>query len=164
MSAFLCQGETSRKQKLLLGRTRTNGLPDTGKYYWTCCLTRIMDWNLHHLQKDWISLIQLFSPIPLVSTLHAMHAMRCLTLPIKGQMSSIKFKPEFSPGLAGKFLEDHRSNPRGLVRYLFENDPFFLGRKQFFSRSNCCILKISYKPNTILGLLSSQAFFWPLWE
>lgn len=41
------------------------GLPDIHKYHAACHLTRIIDWHVHKLTKDWITIEESFAQVPL---------------------------------------------------------------------------------------------------
>lgn len=41
------------------------GLPDIHKYQWSCHLTRIINWHIQRSTKDWITLEESFTQVPL---------------------------------------------------------------------------------------------------
>lgn len=83
-------------------------LPDVHKYYWSCRLTRIVDWHVHVATKDWVGLEESFSHLPIChlpwispnmtpkeSTVHHLIGS---TLQIFWATCK-KIIPDFSPGL-----------------------------------------------------------------
>lgn len=56
-------------EHLMLPRTKGGiGLPDIQNYHKACLLTRIVDWNIHATTKQWVTLEESISSLPLATT------------------------------------------------------------------------------------------------
>lgn len=106
------------------------GLPNLLNYHPATHLARIMDWNVHTQQKDWVSLETSFTKLPLSSlpwissnqippeiclhqtigpTIQCFHQM-CKYTSISSTpspLTPIKLNPDFPPGMQHQYLSDN---------------------------------------------------------
>lgn len=113
------------------------GLPDIQKYHWACHLTRVVDWHIHRPSKDWITLEDSltsipianspwitprliprdFSSHPLIGATLSIFKLACKLLktsPSPGPMTPLDNNPGFPPGLTlkDKTLTTHTTQAR----------------------------------------------------
>lgn len=102
-----------------------NSIPDLQKYNWACHLTRLVDWHMHRLSKDWITVEDSFTNLPisnspwinhksvpkdytshpLIGATLSLFKLTCKSLtiaPSPGPMTPLENNPEFPPGLSLK--------------------------------------------------------------
>lgn len=129
--------------RLTLPKSRGGlGVPDIQKYHWSCHLTRIADWHLHHHNKSWIHLEQVFVKIPIrhlrwinpqkipkevqshpligATLLNFKAACKHMQLrPSPGPMTPLEDNPDFEPGLTLHTQTTDLLRPRPLIRQFF---------------------------------------------
>lgn len=120
------------------------GLPDLHNYYTAIHLSRILDWNVHSPYKNWVSLEDLFSTLPIASlpwmvpnhflvairqhpliepTLHYFRKL-CAQTAISsstGPLTPIKSNPDFPLGISRQFLLDIWSSDQVRIHQFFHN-------------------------------------------
>lgn len=119
------------------------GLPELLNYYKAVHLSRIIEWNIHAPNKDWVSLEASFTSIPLKSLpwIQASHLhpdigthplitpmLQCFRkickhsslLSSPGPMTPIKLNPNFPPGLHRSFLQQYWSQEQVLINHFYD--------------------------------------------
>lgn len=123
------------------------GLPDLLNCYKAIHLSRIIDWNVHSVYKDWVSLEASattlpLEPLPWTTIRHIpaetrLHILIGPTLQsfnkvctqtvlssIPGPLTFIKLNPDFPPGMYCHFLTDHWSHEQILVHQFYNQGKF----------------------------------------
>lgn len=134
------------------------GLTDICKYQQACHLARIVDWNIHIKNKDWIHLEQSFSDIPIaqlpwtepryIPALSKNHPLINPTLAtfhtackkykissLHGPMTPLRLNPDFTPGMHTSFLVDHWPYPTVRAEHFF-NDAHLLTQSALATKLN----------------------------
>lgn len=104
-SSFIWRNKPPRIKfnRLTLPKNKSGiALPDLRRYYWATHLTRVVDWNIHHVVKDWVTLEHSITPHCLRS-LPWIHP-RCVS-------SQTKLHPLTGPTLAVAHTSTKTTNP-----------------------------------------------------
>lgn len=145
-SKFLWSDHTHRISYTQLTRPKHLGgigLPNLQNYQIATLLTRIVDWNIHSLHKDWVTLEASFtnlslSTLPWISLGHVPLEIRLHPLigptiqcfhqtckkttvsSIPGPLTPLKLNPDFPPGMHPLFLTDQWPSDHVRAHHFFQ--------------------------------------------
>lgn len=124
------------------------GLPELLNYYTAVHITRLVDWNIHAPDKDWVGLEASFTSLPLKSLpwiqgshSHSEIGIHPLIKPIlqcfckickhssissiPGPMTLIKQNPDFPPGLNKCFFQQFWSQEQVLAHHFYDQGKLY---------------------------------------